>query len=598
MSLLHFDLLEEQARRRKKKSRKKPQNVMFSVETITPAAAAELAKSAAESHPRDTKAIAAYAQTMKAGGWVLNGMPIILDRNDRLLDGLQRLEACCEAGVAFDTVVARNVRADTLHTIDQHRRRSYAGVLETRGIAYAGSVMRTMSKLIRIENDALGRSNSPISWWRYDRVLAANPEVLEGTALAERARGSRLHSTPRPVLATMAIKAGKTRQLKAFLAGLQDPEAYPLDSPARMLALQLDIARDANAAVSVDKALALAILAFNDFCAEKKATGPYSWDPDYGGVKLDERGEPVNRKAMREQAPANLGLPTLDGYPGLEEGGYDIRGDADDFEGDLAELLKQAQDAGDQVQVEVQTITPSVAKAWLTNFNRRNRKIQVSHLRTIARDIVAGNWQVNAQPICFAGNLSDPDTAILLNGQHRLSACVEADVPIDVPVAFNVPSEAFSTYDIHRKRLHLPDKKRSSAKVDDRVLAAAARFQWRYDQGIPVSARVNPSTTELVQTMQAHPSLGEGYPLARRMKTLASAGVMTFFIHLVTSDRPDDAESFLKALETGENLTRGNPVLRARQEMIGERGGRSRKETLTLLLETWEAYKDWRDKSR
>lgn len=147
-------------------------------EEITPEIAARMLETAFNP-VEDKKAIARYAEAMKNGAWILNGQPIIFDENGKLIDGVQRLHACIQADTPFSTMVARNVRADTLHTIDQHRRRSYQGVLESRGVRNPGKVVRTMSKLIRIENGSLGREVLPISWSRYDRVLDANPEIVE-----------------------------------------------------------------------------------------------------------------------------------------------------------------------------------------------------------------------------------------------------------------------------------------------------------------------------------------------------------------------------------------------------------------------------------
>lgn len=202
----------------------------FTVEEITPEIASRMLETAV--NPKeDRKAIATYAQAMRNGAWILNGQPIILDEEGRLIDGFQRLNACVMADTPFRTIVARNVHADTLHTIDQHRRRSYQGVLESRGVRNAGKVVRTMSKLIRIENGSLGRENLPISWSRYDRVLAANPELIEACDIAENTRGSRLHSTARPVLAFMAIRAGLKKELLSFLRELGPDRTAGLDTP-------------------------------------------------------------------------------------------------------------------------------------------------------------------------------------------------------------------------------------------------------------------------------------------------------------------------------------------------------------------------------
>src|SRR5690606_23353196 len=141
----------------------------FSIQTIKPDDAKRMLERRRPSHAIQQTAVKAYTEAMANDAWVLNGMPIIFGEDGTLLDGVQRLEACAKSDKEFQTVIAENIREDTLHTIDQHRRRSYTGVLEARGEQHAGALMRTMSKLIRYENGRLGMPDSQISWMRYDR---------------------------------------------------------------------------------------------------------------------------------------------------------------------------------------------------------------------------------------------------------------------------------------------------------------------------------------------------------------------------------------------------------------------------------------------
>lgn len=545
-----------------------------------------------ERSPAQKRAIATYSEAMRAGGWIKNGMPIIFDQNGRLVDGEHRLLACIEADTPFETLVARNVQGDTLHTIDQHRRRSYTGVLEARGVKNAGAVQRTMSKLIRIENGILGKQNLPISWSRYDRVFSANPHLTEAVAMAEEMRGSSLHSTPRPVLIFMALKAGLRREIRKFMAAMSDPEAFDPTNPAVILANQMDTIRESGGQMDVDKALALAILAFNDFQENTPRRKPYSWDPNYGEGSVKD-GLVTNWKVVRETAPDNLGLPKMIGYPGLEEGLFDIRRDSDEFAGRMADVIKEGIDAdtGNE-DVETRLVTPEMAEEWLQRFNTENRKIQRSHVEMIIRDIKEGNWMVNAQPICFTGDPDDPDAegkVRLLNGQHRLEACKNSEIPIEIPIAKNIPEAAFATYDIHAKKAVKASG--SAAKTDDRVLKAAAKIMWRVDQGYPSTYRITPSASELMKTIQAHPHLADGFARSRRMKEFASAGVMTYMIYLVTQEHPEIGQQFLDDLESGEGLERGNPVIKARTHAIGQRGKRTRNETLKDLESAWNEYK-------
>jgi hypothetical protein len=576
--------------------------ISFSIETITPDRARAYLVARPQgyepNHKRpigETRAIASYAEAMRAGGWIMNGMPVIFDQNGNLVDGESRLEACILADTPFETLVARNVQSDSLHTIDQHRRRSYTGVLEARGVRNAGAVQRTMSKLIRIENGILGKQNLPISWSRYDRVFSANPELIEAVTLAEEMRGCSLHSTPRPVLIFMALKAGLRREIRKFMAAMSEPEAFDATNPAVILANQMDTIRDSGGVMDVDKALALSIVAFNEFLDGTPRRKPYAWEPNYGEVKA-KNGVVTNWKLVRETAPDNLGLPKLKGYPGLDEGLFDIRRDADDFAGRLADVIKQGVDDGaGNGRVEMRLVTPELAEKWLQLFNTENRKIQRSHVDMIVRDIRDGNWMVNAQPICFTG---DPDTAQpgdgvrLLNGQHRLEACKISEIPIEIPIAKDIPEAAFATYDIHAKKTL--DTSESAAQADERVLKAAAKIQWRVDQGYPATYRITPSASELMRTIRAHPGMADGFARARRMKEFASAGVMTYMIYRVTQEHAEVGTQFLEDLETGEGLERGNPVIGARTTAIGQRGKRNRKDTLEDLEVSWKAYKAYK----
>ena len=116
---------------------------------------------------------------MRTGEWVLNGMPIILSRNGVLLDGLQRLYACIEAKTSFVTVLAENVPDDTIHTIDQQRRRSFTGVLETRGIPRPAAVASMLAKLIRYDDGTLTRGTSTPPWSSMERALEANRAEID-----------------------------------------------------------------------------------------------------------------------------------------------------------------------------------------------------------------------------------------------------------------------------------------------------------------------------------------------------------------------------------------------------------------------------------
>lgn len=581
--------------------------VEFDVVEITPDDAREMLQTTRHEAQIDKIAVNSYAKAMEAGAWIPNMQPIILDTEGKVLDGIHRLEACVQSGKSFRTMIAYNVSPDTLHTIDQHRRRSYSGVLEARGYKHASALRRTLSKLIHMENgrlfrlkdgDTLAGDNMRVSWSRLDKVLAANPEIVEAVEIAQSFRDSILHATPRPIIAFMAIKAGKKKELRSFLSEMSDYKSISEKNAATQLGFQLDSLRQTRQRRGSEKIIeshhetALAILAFNDFCAGRVPSGPYVWRPELPRKNAKES----DRAAL---AASNYGMPTVDGYPGLKEGMFDayIREHEDlseDMVNDLRAGIKRGERSTIKESVRLRLVTPEMAREWLSQFNLSNRKIQEEHIKVIARDIQDGYWMVNAQPICFAGDPEHPsEETRLLNGQHRLRGIVLANMPIEIPVAINIQPEAFATYDVQAKKAITG----FGLKGDARVVAAAAKFQWRVDRGEDPLKGSRPSSSNIAHTIETHPEMASYFPIARKKEyaDLATAGVMVFFLYHVNRERPDLAEQFLEDLTTGAGLDQENPVLTSGWKARGARKESTRKEALKLLLDTWEAYKEWKD---
>lgn len=116
------------------------------VEKITP----EMAKSYLEknhSKQRNTSPTHALhlAQQMKAGQWMMNGEPIIMDENDGILDGQHRLIAIVHAGVAVEMMVVRGVSPDAFMTIDRGKPRSNGNIFAIAGIKNYNSAAACVS---------------------------------------------------------------------------------------------------------------------------------------------------------------------------------------------------------------------------------------------------------------------------------------------------------------------------------------------------------------------------------------------------------------------------------------------------------------------
>jgi hypothetical protein len=606
-------VLEDQASEKNalntRKAKVRKSSISYDTETITPEIAREMLATVQRPPAIDKKVVSHYAAAMKAGGWLSNGQAIKIDRNGQLIDGYHRLQACIEAGVPFRTLVARNIKADILHTIDQHRRRNFTTVLKARNIQHATDIHRTLGKLIRIENGVFKMLNLPVTWERLDIVLESNPEIIEAAKIAHDTPVRLLPSKAQTTFIFMALKSGHEELLREFIQKMDtDGRNISFSDPVGVLMSTLTslIENSTSGSIDPDVALGIAIQAFNDCVTGEAPPRAYSWRPDYGDLKIYKDAKP-SLKAIRESAPPNCGLPSMVSYPGLTDGLIDnsdsYKNEMQIFRGTTADMLIAAAKIEGDVSVYHVEITPAVAQNWLDNFNKVNRVIQKAHIQRISRDIASGNWMLNAEPISFHGNPLNPEDGPvrLINGQHRLLACVMADTPIELAISVNVPEAAFATYDNHTKR------HKKAHEGDGRVVRSAAILQWRIDQGLSPRSPQRPTATEHEKTMEMHPGLtrwaaeirrGDG---GDRADQIALAAPMTFFLYRIHEENPQLARELYAGMRTGANLSADNPIIKLRDMKRFRTGPNklNRYDAVDMLFEHWEKFKKWKaDKSK
>ncbi len=90
-------------------------------------------------------------------------------------------------------------------------------------------------------------------------------------------------------------------------------------------------------------------------------------------------------------------------------------------------------------------VTPEIAAEMLSN-NANNRPLRKGHVKRLADAILQGEWKVSPQPISIGGS------GRLLDGQHRLTAIVEAGQAIQLMVCYGVEDSVFDVLDIGAKR--------------------------------------------------------------------------------------------------------------------------------------------------
>jgi len=113
-------------------------------------------------------------------------------------------------------------------------------------------------------------------------------------------------------------------------------------------------------------------------------------------------------------------------------------------------------------------ITPDDAREML-EANIDNRKVSRAHVATLSRDIANDRWQFNGDPIRF-----DAD-GVLLDGQHRLMAVIEANKPIQSLVIRGLPNASKVTIDTGARRT-VGDFFQFRGIADANSVASACRY--------------------------------------------------------------------------------------------------------------------------
>jgi hypothetical protein len=125
------------------------------------------------------------------------------------------------------------------------------------------------------------------------------------------------------------------------------------------------------------------------------------------------------------------------------------------------------------IEVSIETITPDLARVYLA-ASGGNRPITPKKLADYRRDMEAGRWSFNGEPIIFGwdGKLKD--------GHHRLESCIGGDVSFIALVVRGIPPEVMATINTGRSRT-LADALGIFSYSESQILAAAIGHAMRYD---------------------------------------------------------------------------------------------------------------------
>lgn len=214
------------------------------------------------------------------------------------------------------------------------------------------------------------------------------------------------------------------------------------------------------------------------------------------------------------------------------------------------------------ISFNLETITPDLAAKFLCK-NQKNRPLHIRHVKRLSRALIDGRWLVNGEPIIFANDGS------LLDGQHRLHACIESGVSLRTAVVRGVDSKTFTTIDVGAKRTHA-DILGSAGHKNAAIVSAAVRWIIALRSNNPMSlAAIQPDSDEIEEFVSNTPSIQQSALVAGRMRPLIRSLAMSCGLHFVLSEIDcDEADIYFEDLVSGAALKPKDPALVARNAII------------------------------
>lgn len=207
--------------------------------------------------------------------------------------------------------------------------------------------------------------------------------------------------------------------------------------------------------------------------------------------------------------------------------------------------------------IEMTTITPETAMALL-ELNKLNRPIDQANIKRIAKAIAEDRWKYNGDTI----KISDDDS--VLDGQHRLWACIEARKPIQTIIVRGIARDAFATIDTMRKLRNASDIVALNGTLRHRQAIGTA-LQWlvRYHRNCLPEYKTADNRVENDDVERAfveNPGIASAIDRAATVKRVANYGLIGFLYYVVANRNATLAERLIATFDNPSRVSVTDPL--------------------------------------
>lgn len=215
------------------------------------------------------------------------------------------------------------------------------------------------------------------------------------------------------------------------------------------------------------------------------------------------------------------------------------------------------------IRTLIVTITPQYA-ATLLQRKDPNRTLLKKAVDKYARQLIDGSWKVNGESVIVGEN------GELLDGQHRLEACVRTGIPFTTVLVEGIPASSMSTINTGKARSN-GDVLSLLGYKNTTNLSSAVSVLWRHLKGQQLCNGVYPTTHEQEVVLQMFPTVEDSVRLFvsnHKLKGLGPVAVLSAMHFICSRANVNKAQTFFSGLETGIGLKSDDPILALRDVLL------------------------------
>jgi hypothetical protein len=235
------------------------------------------------------------------------------------------------------------------------------------------------------------------------------------------------------------------------------------------------------------------------------------------------------------------------------------------------------------------SVSPEMAEKFL-KLNVSNRYLAVPQCRRHADAMITRKWNNDGNPLKF--NTSGK----LMDGQHRLTAVIMANMAIEFDVRLNLPPETQATMDTGRRR-SVADQLTINQEIYPKHLAGAIGWIYRlcFED---MSYRIE--TPETLDFLDRNPKIRESVAFVAGKGQTVKGAVATLLaaVHFIATQvlgEGERANQFVEVFRTGYPAYPGDPAHKLREQnmrLIAKQQLRTDKASADLLVYVWNLFRE------